>query len=263
MIEKIPSSGSNIKIYDLHTHSVFSDGDATLEYLVSKAAEKGYCLGVSDHVYCGQLDTEEQMKRYLDELERFGILKGVEANIGTDFTMPDSILSRLDYCIASVHSVPGRDGAVISLSKYFGWRCGHTSEYLRNFKREDSPFLLEECLRLIEKSFSRFHVDILGHSTVTPFYSDMDGMQLQIDFENEMLSLCKKYGVALEISGLWKEPAERVIRKARERGIKFSFGCDCHKLEEVCDLKYVHRMIEITGINANELFIPKLRFERV
>jgi histidinol phosphatase-like PHP family hydrolase len=246
-----------MKIYDLHTHSVFSDGDATLEYMVKKASEKGYVLGVSDHVYCGQIDTEEQMKRYLDTLEQFDIFKGVEANIGTDFTMPDSIMARLDYCIASVHSVPNRDGSIIGLSNYFGWRCGHLNSYTRTFKKEDSKFLLEESLRQIEKSFSKFTVDILGHGTVTPFYTDMEGTQFQLDFEDELLSLCKKYNVALEISGLWKEPSMRVITKAREKGIKFSFGSDCHRLAEVCDLEYVHRMIEKTGIEENELFIPK------
>lgn len=248
-----------MKIYDLHSHSIFSDGDATLEYMAERAAEKGYILGVSDHIYCGHLDTEEQIKRYLDALDSFGLLKGVEANIGTDFTLPDSIMSRLDYCIASVHSLHDREGNIISLSGYFGWRCGHRPDYTRNFKKDDSPFFLEESLRQIENSFSRFPVDILGHSTVTPFYTDMEGTQMQLDFEKELLSLCKKYDVALEISGLWKEPSERVILSARERGIKLSFGCDCHKLSEVCDLEYVHQMIEKTGIEEKDLFIPKKR----
>jgi histidinol phosphatase-like PHP family hydrolase len=248
-----------MKLYDLHTHSTFSDGDATLEYLVDKATEKGYRLGVSDHVYCGQIDTEAQMERYLDALDRFDVYKGIEANIGTDFTMPDRILGRLDYCIASVHFLPARDGSVLRLSEYFGWRAGHRPDYNLLYSSDDSQFFLEESLRLMEKSFSRFRVDILGHSTVTPFYMDMDGTQFQIDFENELLSLCKKYNVALEISGLWKEPSKRVIMNARERGIKFSFGSDCHKLAEVCDLEYVCKMIDETGITRDELFIPNKR----
>lgn len=246
-------------IYDLHTHSTFSDGDATVEYLANKASEKGYALGVSDHIYCGTLDTEEQMKIYFDTLDRYDVFKGVEANIGTDFALPDSLMSRLDYCIASVHSVSDRDGKLLRLSKYFGWRCGHSDDYVWKSNRSDSEFLLEESLRQINESFSTQRVDILGHCTVTPFYTDLDGTQFQIDFENELLSLCKKYNVALEISGLWKEPSLRVIMKAKENGLKFSFGSDCHWLSEVCDLEYVHEMIEKAHIEDKDLFIPHKR----
>lgn len=248
-----------MKIFDLHTHTTFSDGDATVEFLVEKASEKGYGLGVSDHIYCGQMDTEEQMKRYFDALDRFDVLKGVEANIGTDFTLPDSVQYRLDYCIASVHCVPDRQGSMIWLSEYFGWRCGHRKEYTQPYKSSDSQFFLEESLRQVEKAFAARRVDILGHSTVTPFYTDMEGTQIQLDFEDELLSLCKKHKVALEISGLWKEPSERVILKAKGMDIKFSFGSDCHRLEEVCDLGYVHDMIEKARIEEADLFIPRKR----
>lgn len=250
---------TSMQLYDLHTHSVFSDGDATLEYLVEKATEKGYGLGVSDHIFCDQIDTEAQMERYLDALDRFDVYKGVEANIGTDFTMPDRLWNRLDYCIASVHFLPARDGSILRLSEYFGWRAGHRPDCSLPYNSADAPLLLEESLTLIEQSFSRFRVDILGHGTVTPFYADMNGTQVQIDFENELLNLCKKYDVALEISGLWREPSRRVILSARKKGLKFSFGCDCHRLPEVCNLEYVHGMIEETGICEEELFLPKKR----
>jgi len=248
-----------MKIYDLHTHSTLSDGDATVEFLVEKASEKGYILGVSDHIYCGFIDTDKQMKTYFDTLDRFDVLKGVEANIGMDFRLPDSVMYQLDYCIASVHSLPDRHGSIIRLSQYFGWRCGHRPDYVSPYQTSDSEFLLEESLRQIEKSFSTERVDIIGHSTVTPFYTDMDGTQIQLDFENELLSLCKKYNVALEISGLWKEPSERVVLEAKNRDIKFSFGSDCHWLKEVCDLEYVHKMIEKANIEEKNLFIPKKR----
>jgi histidinol phosphatase-like PHP family hydrolase len=246
-----------MKIYDLHTHSVFSDGEADIGFLKEKAAEKGYGLGVADHIYCGQLDTENEMKKYLNALDEYGVLKGVEANIGTDFTLPDRILSRLDYLIASVHSVQDRDGSIIRLSKYFACRAGHIPAYTKTFSSKDSGFLLEESLRQIENSLKRFPVDILGHATVTPFYEDMAGTWVQTRFEDEMLSLCKKHGVALEISGLWKSPSLEVVMKARKLGMKFSFGCDCHKLREVCDLEYALRLIEEAGITENELFMPK------
>ena len=40
-----------LNIYDLHTHSLYSDGQATVEYIMERAAQLGYHAGTSDHLY--------------------------------------------------------------------------------------------------------------------------------------------------------------------------------------------------------------------
>jgi len=245
-----------MQIYDLHTHTILSDGDGTVEYLIEKAKEKGYCLGISDHIFCCGIDTIKDIEKYIAYLEQYDVLKGVEANIGQDFTLPDILVARVNYCIASVHAVPDEDGNLINLSKYFGYRSKHLGEYNKNYNSALSEKYMENIIVMLKDSFANQRVDIYGHSTVLPFYEELEGTAFLRDWENDILGLCKKYNVALEISGLWKQPSELVIRKAREMGLKFSFESDCHMLSEVCDLAYVEDMIAKTGICEEELFIP-------
>ena len=245
-----------MQLYDLHTHTTFSDGDGTVEYLIERAKEKGYKLGISDHIYCAGLDRNEDIEKYLEYLENYDVLKGAEANIGQDFILPDFLAARLDYCIASVHAVPDENGNLISLSEYFGHRAKHRDQYVKNYNSNLSKEYMKKIIRIVEDTFARERVDIYGHSTVLPFYEELEGTTFLRDWENDILGLCKKYNVALEISGLWKQPSEQMIKKARKIGLKFSFGSDCHKLREACNLSYVEDMIVKTGICMEELFIP-------
>lgn len=247
-----------MQIYDLHTHTIFSDGDATVEYLIEKAEEKGYKLGISDHIFCCGMDTIEHIENYLEFLGRYDVLRGVEANMGQDFTLPKPLSNKVDYCIASVHAVPDENGDLIFLNEYFGYKAKHLidKQYHKNYNPDFSEKYMENIIHMVEDTFANQRVDIYGHPTVLPFYEELEGTPFLYDWEVSILRLCKKYDVALEISGLWQEPTESIIIKAREMNIKFSFGSDCHRLNEACNLTYVEKMIKKIGINEDELFIP-------
>jgi putative hydrolase len=68
---------------DLHTHSIFSDGELLPSELIRRAAVKGYkVIGISDHVDSSNLDsTIAAMLRLKDEAEQYPqiiVLPGVE-----------------------------------------------------------------------------------------------------------------------------------------------------------------------------------------
>jgi DNA polymerase (family 10) len=102
---------------DLHVHTKWSDGSHTLGELVEAARKRGYdYIAITDHSkglgVARGLDEErlaEQM-REIDSMNRklrgFRILKGVEVDIRSDYTLdlPDEILGGLDIVVAAVHS---------------------------------------------------------------------------------------------------------------------------------------------------------------
>lgn len=246
-----------MKIYNLHTHNTFSDGDMSIEYVMAKAKEKGYGLGISDHIFCGGLDTLEDIKHYVEALQHYDVLRGIEANIGEDFSLPDAVAYGLDYCIASVHYFLDEQGERVWLSKYFGTRAKHHNLYVPVHNPSRNTYYMEQILKTVEHCFRTQRVDIYGHPTVLPFYEQLRGTTFLNQWEDAMISLCKKYDVALEISGLWREPGVELIQKARAHRVKLSFGCDGHKQEEVCNLAYVEQMIEEEGLSEGECYIPR------
>ena len=102
-----------------HCHTTASDGRSSLEEMVNAARELGLqYLGIADHskssVQAHGLD-EARLLAQMDEIARlnatfddgFRIFTGTECDILKDGSLDfsDEVLSRLDYVVASVHSV--------------------------------------------------------------------------------------------------------------------------------------------------------------
>ena len=244
-----------MEIYDLHAHSTFSDGRASVEYLIQKAQEGGYKTGISDHLFCDGNNTVEDITHYLDCVCGIGIPVGGEANIGEEFVLPEKQLQRFDYLIASVHAVFPPEGA-FRINRYFAMRSGFCDSW-PGYDRARAEEFLELAYRQMAAHFARYRTEILGHACVMPFYDDLPyDSQTVVDWEKSVISLCKKYDIALEISSMWCEPYERMLRAAKDAGLKFSFGSDCHKIEQVGNLKYSLEMAKKLRLTQQDLFIP-------
>lgn len=102
---------------DLHIHTNWSDGAASLKEMVDGALELGYqYLAITDHAgglhIAGGMDEKRirmQMKEIEDlneKTEGITLLKGLEVDIDSEGKLPvnDEILTELDVVIASIHS---------------------------------------------------------------------------------------------------------------------------------------------------------------
>ena len=245
-----------MQLFDLHTHTNMSDAQFSLEELVRTEEAQGHILGVSDHFFCCGIYTLSQVQSYLDALTPYRVYHGAEVNMEHDFSLPDALEDRLDYVIASVHNMPDGRGGFVPLSAYFCKRSNFSSTYSKNYAPDMSRYYLAYILRMVEKTFDTQRVDIYGHSTVLPAYDELHGTKFLLDWENAVLSLCKKYNVALEISGLWKAPNFDMIRRGKEMGLTFSMGSDCHSPLQIGDLSYVEEAIEQVGLTEEDFFRP-------
>ena len=101
---------------DLHCHSTWSDGKATIEAMARAASERGYdYLAICDHtpaVGAVRGLTPDDVRRQGEEiaaanelLAPFCVLRGIECDILPDgrLDLPDDVLAELDWVQASVH----------------------------------------------------------------------------------------------------------------------------------------------------------------
>jgi DNA polymerase (family X) len=96
---------------DLHSHSTWSDGKATLEAMALAAVELGHeYLALCDHsprLRDGRLQAQwEEIDALNERLAPFRILKGIEVNIRAngELDVDDDTLAQLDWVMASVHT---------------------------------------------------------------------------------------------------------------------------------------------------------------
>ena len=97
--------------YDLHTHTIFSDGKNTPEEMIACAEKTGMdILGISDHEYAPmQTDfciNKSETKKYIDTINDLKEKSKIKLYLGTErdyFSLKSEY--KYDYVIGSVHSI--------------------------------------------------------------------------------------------------------------------------------------------------------------
>lgn len=234
-----------IRICDLHTHTTFSDGRLVPAEVVEIAKARGYGVGIADH--CGrgsfQLQSDEQLQRYLQALEPLPVLRSAELDLGNDGQVSPNLLGRCDYLIGGIHSL-NLNGRRLD---FFDPEAGLPSPEL----------ILEGILAAIEEGCRRYGFHILAHPGLLPLAlrPEQEGI-LDDEWDEELIALAVRYGFALELSSRWLLPGPGTIEKARSRGVKFSLGSDGHERTRVCDLAYSLEMMNKCRLGQEDVFRP-------
>ena len=202
---------------DLHAHTNWSDGRNTIEEMGRAAQRLGYkYIVISDHTRAlkviGGLDAERLEKQIAEvravgrKLKGIKLLTGTEVDIRADGTldMPDKVLAKLDFVMASVHS---------------------------GFK-QDRETITRRIVRAIENP----NVDAIGHLT-----GRLLGRREAYDVDVEaVLKAAARTGTALELNAnpLRLDITDQVCRRAKEVGAKVVINTDAHSIEDLSLMRF-------------------------
>ena len=202
---------------DLHVHSIWSDGRASIIELAQAARSLGYeYIALSDHSPSvgiaggiGREKMEEKIEAVAeanDSLEGITVLMGAEVDIKADGSLdyPDDLLERMDVVVASVHMA----------------------------QQQKERTITGRLISAIENE----NVDIIGHPTGRIINqrepSDMDF--------HAVLEAAARAGTALEINA---HPSRLDLndvnaRTAKEMGVRMSINSDAHDAGQLLAMKY-------------------------
>ena len=217
---------------DLHSHTRWSDGRATMLEMAQGAEARGYrYLGVTDHsprikVVNGLgaerlLAQSHEMAEVQKQLESLTLLQGIEVDILEDgaLDLPDAVLEILDVVIASPH---------VKL-------------------RQEPEAMTQRMLRAV----SHPHVDLIGHPT-----GRRPGSREGASYDFELVfKEAARNGVALEIDC---DPARmdlspEMARLALECGCNFALSSDAHAPPELAYVPMAAWMVRRAGIPAERI----------
>ncbi len=202
---------------DLHVHSDWSDGRASIQEIAKAAKTLGYeYIALCDHSpsvgIAGGLDPEkleqkiEAIAAANETLEKITILVGTEVDIKADGKLdyPDEILAKCDVVVASVHMG----------------------------QQQKERAITGRLISAIENE----NVDIIGHPTGRiidqrpPYEVDMQAV----------LEAASRTGTAMEINAYPTRLDLNDVnaRAAKEMGVKMSIDSDAHEPEQLKVIKY-------------------------
>jgi putative hydrolase len=192
---------------DLHLHSRWSDGSATIEAMARNAMALGHeYMVLTDHsprLTIAHGLSAERLAQQLEDIavlnERlapFRILTGIEVDINEDGTLDhtNEVLAGLDLVVASVHSK------------------------LRMERQE----MTERMVRAVASP----HVDVLGHCTGR-LIGKRDPSTFDPDY---VFAACAAFHTAVEINSRPErlDPPRPLLELAIEHGCYFSIDSDAH-----------------------------------
>ncbi|WP_457597718.1 DNA polymerase/3'-5' exonuclease PolX [Hydrogenimonas sp.] len=202
---------------DLHMHTTWSDGRATIEAMAEAAKAKGYdYIAITDHSRHLTVAKGLNEKRLLEQIEAIDalnekmdgitILKGIECDILEDGTMdlPDSVLAKLDLVVGAVH---------------YKFDLSREKQTTRVLKAIANPYV-----KILAHPTGR----VIGHRN--PYALDME----------TLYRACREEGVALELNA---QP-ERLdlddvhAKVAKEAGVLISVATDAHDIPSLDFMSY-------------------------
>lgn len=203
---------------DLHTHSEWSDGQVSIETMVSAAAERGYEFHcVTDHATGPGIIadiglTDDDLREQMSEIEsvraesEIELYHGVETNIAADGSLStdDRLLAELDLVVASPHSALDQD--------------------------------TETATERLCEAATHPAVDIIGHPTGRMINSRSG---LDVDFPT-LAETAAEAGTALEVNAnpLRLDLHDQAVRTVVEAGGTVSINTDAHSPAEFGHMRY-------------------------
>ena len=232
----VPSGGELRAVLrgDLHAHSDWSDGLASIDLMVQAARDLGHeYLALTDHSPRLRVANGLSPERLREQLgvvggmsgDGFTLLSGIEVDILDDGALdqePD-LLDQLDIVVASAHSK----------------------------LRMESPAMT----RRLVAAASDPRVDVLGHVTGR-LVEGSRGTRPQSTFDaRAVFEACAASGVAVEINSRpeRQDPPDDLLALAMEIGCLFSIDSDAHAPGQLSLLDYGAARAEAAGVPADRI----------
>jgi DNA polymerase (family 10) len=202
---------------DLHCHTTWSDGRASVEEMALAALERGYAyLAICDHtpavgaVHGLSADEvrrqAEEIAAANDKLAPFRVLRGIECDILPDgrLDLPDDVLAELDWVQASVHG---------------GQRMPR-----------------REMTARVEAALRNPYVRCLSHPTGR-YINRRPENALDLD---RVFEIALQQGVAVEVNGLPPrlDLSGEHVREALRAGVEIVCSTDAHSVVGLANMEF-------------------------
>ena len=240
----------NFPVIDYHVHLM---GDLTKEMAHAMSMNYGINYGVAPNAGEGgvgrMLADDAEVYAYHDEISAEPFLFGVqgEGRRWTQTFSPEA-LGIFEYLFTDAMTIidhKGRNSRIYRPAEVFFDGIG---------KQQYMDHLVDQTVLILTNE----PADIYANPTFLP-----DALQAEYDAlwtperVDKVLDVLEKYHIALEINPRYRIPSFSIIRAAKARGIKFTFGTN-NVDSRFGRLEYALDAIEACGLTADDIWFPSM-----
>ncbi len=241
-------------VIDYHVHL---KGGLTKEMAHAMSMNYGINYGVAPNAGEGgvgrMLADDAEVRSYYEEVKNHPFLFGVQGE-GRKWTQTFSqeALGIFDYLFT--------DAMTIIDHQKRNARIYRAEEVIRDGVTMDQ--YMEQIVDQTVKILTNEPADIFANATYIPDDMNADYDKYWTDERvDRVLDVLEKYNIALEISARYKIPSLDIIKKAKERGIKFTFGTN-NVDANFGRLEYSLEAVEKCGLTVEDMWFPTMSVRR-
>lgn len=244
----------NFPVIDYHVHL---KGGLTKEMAHAMSMNYGINYGVAPNAGEGgvgrMLADDKEVYEYFNEVKEMPFMRGVQGE-GRKWTATFSqeALGVFDYLFTDGMTIVDHKGR---LSRIYRPEEVH---YDGVTKEQYMEHLVDQTVKILTNE----PADIYANPTFLPEELNAEYAKYWTDERvNRVLDVLVKYNIALEINARYKIPSFDIIRKAKERGIKFTFGTN-NVDANFGKLEYCLQAVEECGLTADDIWFPTMSVRR-
>jgi len=232
-------------LIDFHGHL---KGGLTMDQACQHARENGYNYGIAAN--CGlkfPVTSDSTLNAYLDGISTEPVFKVMQCEGREWVTLfTPAAVARFDYIFTDAMTWTDNKGRRLRL-----WIPEETFV-------EDEQVFMDMLVGKIESVMANEPVDIYVNPTFLPekIAADYDRLWTP-ERMDRVIKVLKENDVALEINARYKIPSMAFLKRAKQAGVKFSFGTNNTASNDLGRLEYCLEAIKTLVLTADDIFLPR------
>jgi histidinol phosphatase-like PHP family hydrolase len=228
-------------LQDLHVHTT---KEFTIDTIVDIGKTHGIKMGIVEHPISWALKNDADLKQYIEKLRKYPVLIGLQPTYpGWSKNYSKELLAQVDYILMDPQMVPQGNGKI--------WRIWEFDTYI-----DDTEDFMKRYMDYALQILENEPINIFGWPLFLPVCIARDYYSLWTEERmQQILTAAKKRNIAIEINDMSHTPHDKFILKAKEQGLKFTFGSDSRNMN-VGRLAYCKQIAKKCGLTAADFYLP-------
>ena len=244
LLAATPPGKPAFPVVDYHVHL---SEQLSIDQALALGKERQVQIGVVEHPGPGYaINTDADLNHYIEALRKYPVRIGLQPVYpGWSKAFSKTLVDQLDYILMDALTLLNPDGTSLAI-----WQI--------DTHVDDEQEFMTRYLQFIEQVLTTEPIDIFGWPTFLPVPIARQYSQLwtrpRVD---RIIELARARKIAIEINEVAHVPDETFIHRAKQAGLKFTFGTDSRN-QNAAHFYYCYQMAHQCGLTeANMLVVKK------